>query len=116
MAINYELISSISSIMLPLSFQASGIIQTPSCGYVTKIEHMATPSLSILTASTSTSSGDLSVSIQASKDRSKIGTYSLEIKPFIIGFATYTAMSQISYNFIDSIDLLGSTLDYCGTK
>ena len=109
------------------------------------------PSLSILTASTSASSGDLSVSIQASEDRSKKGTYSLEIKPVIIGytytqpsasstialqvldpclrtvirdinvedmiaFATYTAMSQVSYNFTDSIDLLESSLDYCGTK
>ena len=147
---NYELLIDVSSIALPLSFQALGIVQTPSCGYSTKIEHMVTPSLSILTATTS-ASGDLSVSIQSSEDRSKIGTYSLEIKPVIIGytytqplasstialqvldpclktvisdlnvedmiaFATYTAMSQVSYNFTDSIDLRGSTLDYCGTK
>ena len=148
---NYELLTKISSIALPLSFKASGIVQTPSCDYATKIEHTVTPSLSILTAETSASSGDLSVNIQSSNDRSKKGTYSLEIKPVIIGytytqppasstitlqvldpclktvisdlnvedmiaFATYTAISQVSFNFTDSIDLLESTLDYCGTK
>ena len=147
---NYELLTKISSIALPLSFKASGIVQTPSCDYATKIEHTVAPSLSILTAETLIS-GDLSVSIQASDDRRIQGTYSLEIKPVIIGytytqpsasstialqvldpclrtvirdinvedmiaFATYTAMSQVSYNFTDSIDLLESSLDYCGTK
>jgi len=114
------------------------------------VQLINSPSLSILTASTSVS-GDLSVSIQSSDDRSKVGTYSLEIKLVIIGytythpsassiitlrvldpclktvigdlnvedliaFATYTAISQVSYNFTDSIDLLESSLDYCGTK
>jgi hypothetical protein len=63
---------------------------------------MATPNLSILTALTSVS-GDLSVSIQSSNDRNKIGTYSLEINPIIIGY-TYTqplASSTITLQVLD---------------
>ena len=31
-------------------------------------------------------------------------------------FASFTAISQISYNFTDSVDLMESTVDYCGSK
>ena len=80
--------------MLPLTFLASSIVQTPLCGYSTKVQLTIAPSLSLL-SSTTTSVGDLTISIQNSNDRSLVGTYQLTVIPFINSYS-YTQPSASS--------------------